>query len=460
MEYDIETYEQYHYALKQGKRNVRQRRREGLNTHPEVLDDLVNVYDCSQERLGEITVPAELIVGTKTSSRTLSFSADFMPLFKERSEFAAKWREVCKYHLSDTGIVEAPTAYEYLGKFYIIEGNKRVSVLKSYGAVHIVLDVIRLLPPRLNKASIRKYYEFLEFYKLSKLYSIQFSKRQYYRRCQRLLGFEPDHVWTRMERIRIVGLLGRIETHLNKYKIKTHHCDCLVALMELYSYDTLFNMSDAQLDKAISTNKIRLSYGHGPYRIMCVADEEDLGLYSQYAKTELKDTDFIISCGDLSPEYLEFLVTSCNKPLFYVHGNHDSRYDFKPPGGCTCIDDDLYIYQGIRILGLGGSFRYSNDKYQYTELQMQRRIRKLRHKIRKAKGVDIVVTHAPIRGYGDMEDYAHRGFECFEKLLNELHPKYWLYGHVHLIYNYKLQRSIEYKETTIINCYDKHEIIY
>ena len=91
---------------------------------------------------------------------------------------------------------------------------------------------------------------------------------------------------------------------------------------------------------------------------------------------------------------------------------------------------------------------------------MEKRIRKLRRKIRKAGGVDIVVTHAPIRGYGDLEDYAHRGFACFEKLLKEWRPKYWLYGHVHLRYRHGLPRTIEYGTTQIINCSDKYEIIY
>lgn len=460
MEYASEALEQYHYALKMGKRNVRQRRRAGLNTHPAVLDEIVKDYTCSFERLGELEIPADLIVGTKTGARTLSFSADFMPLLKDRTEFAAKWREVCRYHLSDTGITDAPVAYEYLGKFYILEGNKRVSVLKSYGAVFITLDVIRLLPPKSKKTSIAAYYEFLNFYKLSRLYSLQFTKKQSYKKFQALLGFEPDHEWTRRERIEVVGLYGRIASQLKPFKIDTDPCDSMLNLLELYGYETLLNMSDSQLNKAIQSNKLRLSYNHGPYRIMCVADEEDLGLYSPFAKEELKDIDFIISCGDLKPEYLEFLVTMSNKPLFYIHGNHDNRYDTNPPLGCTCIDDDLIVYQGIRILGLGGSFRYSQDKYQYTELQMENRIRKLRRKIRKEGGVDIVVTHAPIRGYGDMADYAHRGFECFEKLLYDLHPRFWLYGHVHLRYDFRLERTSTYKETTIINCFDKYEITY
>ncbi|MBQ6333773.1 MAG: metallophosphoesterase [Erysipelotrichaceae bacterium] len=460
MENLSETYDQYLYALKRGRKTLRRNRRQDLPLHPEVLDEIVNDYDCSSQYLGEIDVPADLIVGTKTSARTLSFSADFMPLLKPGTEFAAKWREVCAYHLSDTGIAEAPTAYEYLGRFYILEGNKRVSVLKSYGAVFITLEVTRLLPPNKDMMAVRRYQSFLNYYELSKLYSIQFSKGEYYSRFQKLLGFEEDHVWTRRERIDIVGLYGRVSSHLKHHKITGEEGDCFLALLELYGYEELSAMNDTSLDKAVASNKLRLSYGHGPYRIMCLADEEDLGLYSEYARSELKDTDFLISCGDLKSEYLEFLVTMSNKPLFYVHGNHDGRYDIEEPGGCICIDDDLVIYQGIRILGLGGSYRYSQDKYQYTEVQMQRRIRKLRAKILKAGGVDIVVTHAPIKGYGDMEDYAHQGFECFEKLLNELHPRFWLYGHVHLRYDFRLKRELEHKQTRIINCNGKYEIIY
>ena len=460
MPYNDEGNEQYLYARRKALKTAFHRRLHKKDPFLVALDEIVNTDACSAVHLGQIDVPSELIVGTKTVGRKSSFAADFMPLLKDGSEFGRKWINVCRYHLSETGISEAPTAYEYLGKFYIEEGNKRVSVLRSYGAVFITLNVTRLLPPKSNKLAVKRYYKFLEFYELSKLYSIQFSKPASYRKFQQLLGHERDHVWTRMERIKLVGFFGRLKTRLEWYDIKADYCDCLLALMELYGYEELCAMNDAKLDEAILSNKVRLSYGHGPYRIMCVADEEDLGLYSQYAKIELKGIDFLISCGDLKSEYLEFLVTMSNKPLFYVHGNHDGRYDQTPPAGCICIDDDLYIYQGIRILGLGGSFRYSQDKYQYTEVQMERRIRKLRWKIFKAGGVDIVVTHAPIKGYGDMEDYAHQGFACFEKLLNELHPKYWLYGHVHLRYDYRLERTIQYKETQIINCNTKYEITY
>lgn len=454
------TYGQYLFALKKAKENVRHNRRHKLPTYLEVLDEKVDVYKMSMVKLGEIDVPADLIVGTKTLARAISFSNSFMPLMDVSSEFAYKWENVCAYHLSDAGISDAPTAYEYLGKFYIVEGNKRVSVLKSYGAVLITLDVTRLIPPKSNDSEIVRYYEFLDFYELSKLYTLQFTKEGYYKKLEWLLGFEENHVWTRNERIKVVGFYERLEWRFKKNNIEYPYGDCFLALLELYGYEELLEMNDKDIDKAIVDNKTRLTYGHGPYGIMCIADEEDLGLYSEYVKTKLKNDELIISCGDLKPEYLEFLVTMTNKTLLYIHGNHDSNYDNRPPEGCICIDDDLYIYEGIRILGLGGSIRYSEDKYQYTEKEMERRIKKLRAKIKKAKGVDIVVTHAPVKGHGDLLDYAHQGFACFERLLNELKPKYWLYGHVHLTYNHKLNRFIRLNGTTLVNCSGKQEITY
>ena len=458
MDVSTEAYGQYHYALKAGRKNVRKRRRQNLSIHPAVLEDVVNISECSKQKLGDIDVPAHLIVGTSTRARALAFSSDFMPILKDSTEFSAKWCQVCRYHLSDAGINESPTAYEYLGKFYILEGNKRVSVLKSYGAYQITLNVTRLLPPKSNRPEILRYYEFLDFYKNSQLYQFQFSKSGQYSRLQEMLDMEEGHIWTRTERINLTGFMVRLDAHLDKYRISYNHCDCLIALMELYDYDVLISMKDKELDKAILDNKTRLMHGKGLYRVICISDEEDMILYSDRARSILKDFDFIISCGDLKPEYLEFLVTVSNKPLYYVKGNHDDRYANDPPGGCICIDDDVIEHEGLKIMGLGGSIRYSNARYQYTELQMERRIRKLRRKIRNAKDIDIVVTHAPIKGYGDLRDYAHQGFACFEKLLNDLHPRFWFYGHVHMSYEHKLQRVIEHKNTRIINCYGKYLI--
>ena len=140
-----------------------------------------------------------------------------------------------------------------------------------------------------------------------------------------------------------------------------------------------------------------------------------------------------------------------NRPLLYVHGNHDAAYDRQPPEGCECIDDRLVRVAGLRILGLGGCICYSGSPYQYTEAQMARRIRRLGFALHRAKGVDIVLTHAPVRGYGDAEDPAHRGFEAFLPLLARWKPRYLIHGHVHKRYGVNLPRSLLCGETTLIN---------
>ena len=125
-------------------------------------------------------------------------------------------------------------------------------------------------------------------------------------------------------------------------------------------------------------------------KILVLADEPSKWLYDFYEKEKLADIDLILSCGDLPASYLSFLVTMTNLPLLYVSGNHD-KYDKKPPEGCICVDDDIYEYEGVRIVGLGGSYQYiPGAKNQYTERQMAKRARKLFWKIRRKKGFDIL----------------------------------------------------------------------
>ena len=186
-------------------------------------------------------------------------------------------------------------------------------------------------------------------------------------------------------------------------------------------------------------------------RILLISDEEDKYLYDYYRPGRFDGIDLILSAGDLKPEYLSFIVTMANRPLLYVHGNHDGHYEKFPPEGCDCVDDKLIKINGLRILGLGGCPLYSGGAHQYTERQMRKRIRKLYWKIRRAGGVDIVLAHAPVRGYGDMEDITHRGFEAFLPLLDRWKPKYLVYGHVHLNYGAHQPRVLQYGDTTLIN---------
>ena len=191
-------------------------------------------------------------------------------------------------------------------------------------------------------------------------------------------------------------------------------------------------------------------------KLLLISDEEDRSLWDYYTPGKLNGVDLILSAGDLKAEYLSFLVTMANRPLLYVHGNHDGSYDRNPPEGCDCVDDRLMVVNGLRILGLGGCRQYNKGPYQYSEQQMRRRILRLQLKIMKAGGVDIVLTHAPVAGYGDEDNVTHRGFDAFLPLLDRWQPPYLIHGHVHQRYNLKKPRVLQYKNTTLINCNGKY----
>lgn len=196
-------------------------------------------------------------------------------------------------------------------------------------------------------------------------------------------------------------------------------------------------------------------------KILVLADEESKYLWDYYEEGRFDGIDLVISCGDLKPHYLSFIATYTKAPVLYIHGNHDECYSKTPPEGCICIDNEIYVHQGIRILGLGGSMQYNYGKRQYTDRQMNRRVYRLLPKIFFHRGFDILVTHAPAYQFNDGEDLPHRGFKIFRKLLDKYHPKYFLHGHMHLNYNHRLPRECQYNEyTTVINGYEKHTFEY
>ena len=216
-------------------------------------------------------------------------------------------------------------------------------------------------------------------------------------------------------------------------------------------------------------------------KILLVSDYEEPSLWDNWTDAtarKLADVGLVLSAGDLSPDYLEFLVTMLNVPLVYVRGNHDGQYDERPPEGCEDAEGKIVEVecgegaskQTIRILGLGGSMRYNDSAADmYDEDEMRARIRSAERSIRKRRlaakllrggsyGFDILLTHAPCRGYGDMEDLPHRGFECFNDLLNKYSPQLHCYGHVHLEYG-GLTRRITHPSGSILINGSGHQII-
>ena len=189
-------------------------------------------------------------------------------------------------------------------------------------------------------------------------------------------------------------------------------------------------------------------------KILAVADAEAKYYYDYYQPGKLKECDLILACGDLHKSYLEFLVTMAGCPVLYVRGNHDDVFGKNPPEGCVCVEDRIYVHEGVRILGLGGSYRYRKGANMYTEQQMRCRIRRLAFQLWRYKGFDILLTHAPARGINDFDSLSHRGFESFVKLLDKYKPRYFIHGHIHKNYGTRIPQRTQRNGTTIINAYE------
>lgn len=193
-------------------------------------------------------------------------------------------------------------------------------------------------------------------------------------------------------------------------------------------------------------------------RILLLSDEADKALWDHLDRRLLEGVELILSCGDLPASYLSFLTCFTDAPILYIHGNHDERYAQKPPEGCICIEDAIYNFNGLRIMGLGGSMKYRPGAHMYNEHDMQKRVRKMAFKLWRNKGFDILLTHAPAFELGDQEDLPHRGFKVFVNLLDRYKPRYMVHGHVHPEYGIGFKRERRYNDTIIINAHKRYFI--
>lgn len=243
-----EASEQYAKALKSGQKYVKTALAQGNAPYPAVLDEIEAGYELAgRAELGLVNVPSELIVGTRSAGRVAALAGNFMPLLEADSEFAAKWMRLCDAH-TEEGIRDPILAFEFLGKFYVQEGNKRVSVLRSYDAPSIPAMVTRILPARSEDPEIKRYYEFLQFYTLSGLYGLSFEKLGSYARLQAALGMEEDHVWTEDERRSFRSGFARFRTAYDKMKQQpASPAEALLVWLQVFPFSDIKEMPMATL---------------------------------------------------------------------------------------------------------------------------------------------------------------------------------------------------------------------
>ena len=238
----------YKEALKLGQKEVRSRTAKGQNPYLPVLDEIVPPEKAlTGIHIGVVQIPVWFIVGTKTGGRVSAFAANFMPVLEEGTEFSDKWEALYRSHISE-GIRDPIKVFEYLNRYYVQEGNKRVSVLKFCGAYSVTADVIRIMPEKTDDEKIRLYYEFLEFYRYSKINFIEFTKRGSYQKLMRMMGKSYGEWWTIEEQRRFSSAYYFFEKAYKENggdKLKITIGDAMLNYIKIYGYSDLQNAGEA-----------------------------------------------------------------------------------------------------------------------------------------------------------------------------------------------------------------------
>ena len=240
----------YKEALKLGQKEVRARLAKDEDPYLPALDDIIPPEKAlTGIRLGVMQIPVWFIVGTKTSGRLNAFAANFLPIIDEGTEFADKWEALYRSHISE-GIREPIKVYEYLNRYYVEEGNKRVSVLKYCGAYSVPANVTRIMPERDGSEEVQLYYEYLDFNRYSKINFIEITKRGGYRDLLRAMGKPLDEYWTIDEQRRFSGAYyyfekAYVENGGDKLKITVG--DAMLTYIRIYGYTELENAGEAEI---------------------------------------------------------------------------------------------------------------------------------------------------------------------------------------------------------------------
>ncbi|MCI9532231.1 MAG: BMP family ABC transporter substrate-binding protein [Lachnospiraceae bacterium] len=247
--------EDYSKAFKLGKKDYQARMLRGVKPILQVLDDILPERGSySEASLGLVQIPIDQIVGTKTVARSSSFAGNFMPILRETSEFAAKWAMLSDVHVEE-GIREPIKAYEYMHKFYVAEGNKRVSVMKYFGAVSIVGNVTRIVPKRNGEKENKIYHEFLDFYQLAPINYLWFTQEGNYAKLQEAVGKEPGEAWAEEELLRFSSVFSRFSSEYQAKgggKLQISAGDAFLSFITLYGYEAIAEKTTSELQALVA----------------------------------------------------------------------------------------------------------------------------------------------------------------------------------------------------------------
>ena len=249
------SYEDYSNALRTGQKEYRARLLKGDYPYLPALDEILSYIKEEYEvNLGLCEIPLELIVGTRTKGRTNSFAANFMPLLAPSTEFGGKWMRLCT-SLQEEGLRDPVKVYEFMNRFYVLEGNKRISVLKYLDAYSVPCSVIRIVPKRTDTKENQIYYEFLDFYEVAKINYIYFSETGRFSKLLDQIGTPKGEKWTSDERLEFHDLYTRFRKAFESKggsKLPITVGDALLAFITVFGYQETLQKTTEEIRDDLS----------------------------------------------------------------------------------------------------------------------------------------------------------------------------------------------------------------
>lgn len=302
--------QEYEKARKMAQKQYRSSVSAGKYPYLPALDDMLPYEDIvSESYLGIVDIPLDQIAGTKTAGRQNAFSNGFLPLFPPKSEFGSKWINLYQAQLNE-GIRDPVKAYEFMNKFYIQEGNKRVSVLKYVGAASIHGYVTRLIPKRSDSLENKIYYEFLEFYKITGMNEVWFTKEGSFCKFLKATGFGTDVPWDQEERVRAKGAYARFRMAFEEKggkRLPITPADAMLVYLETFGMHHLERVSDDALREELGRfwEEIHLSYQDNAVNLVEEPEKEN-------SKGTAKIWDFLIPSA--APSNLKIAFINAKNP--------------------------------------------------------------------------------------------------------------------------------------------------
>jgi len=295
----------YMNARRQGRRQYQLAVAIGEYPYLPVLDEILKNADIvSEVSLGLMDVPLEKIVGTKTAGRTEAFSNNFMPLLGEKTEFGAKWAFLYDHQISD-GIRDPILVYEFMNRYYVQEGNKRVSVLKYLNAYSITASVIRLIPRRSDELNNKLYYEFLDFYQVSFNCDVWFSKEGSYHKLLKAMGKKDDEVWDDDERQyfkAVYDLFVRVFRDIHTDEMGLTASDAFLTYVEIFGYELVKERTESQIKKDMAKLKDELLLTSRGNEIELVEQPEEVETVQSGSARLI---NWLIPSANIEPEMLK-----------------------------------------------------------------------------------------------------------------------------------------------------------